>query len=508
MIAAQSRAGGSRLLQLASLLLAACVVTPFHASHALHVVHVVHVVHAVRAQEGDSLSLDVFLTRVRAAHPQVRQAFLARQATAADLLAARGAFDPLLSASWDTKEFTGIGYYDEFEARLTIPTPWGVDVLVGWERAEGQIINPERATPARGLLSAGISIPVGPRLLTDERRTAVRQAELAQGAADADFDATLARLLQSAARAWGMWAEADRRATVARDGVGLASFRLVALRQRVREGDAAPIDTIEALAEFERRELARLDAEAASQSARLAVEGWLWRDDGTPAPLGAAVRPSATASLADESKLDVSGDVLAFLVARHPLVQQATARWRQADAARRLAAVSLLPSASVALSGLSAGSSFSEIELPSLNGGDAKLSAGVRIPLFARRELGRLRAAENRTRALRYERDRLKREVGLEAERALIELRVVDVLIERQGALLVMQDRLLAAEQERFVAGESSLLIVNLRERAVLDERLRVASLVSRRAIALGTIAVALGTPQLDAGRNSGRSRP
>jgi hypothetical protein len=40
-------------------------------------------------------------------------------------------------------------------------------------------------------------------LLTDERRTGVRQAELAAEAADADADATLVRLLQQAARDWG-----------------------------------------------------------------------------------------------------------------------------------------------------------------------------------------------------------------------------------------------------------------------------------------------------------------
>jgi outer membrane protein TolC len=102
----------------------------------------------------------------------------------------------------------------------------------------------------------------------------------------------------------------------------------------------------------------------------------------------------------------------------------------------------------------------------------------------------------------------VKREVEIDAERALIELRVVDAQIARQAALLVMQERLLEAEQQRFTLGESSLLIVNLRERAVLDERLRVAALVARRATALGTLALALGTPQLGVGRIPDRSRP
>jgi outer membrane protein len=460
------------------------------------------------AQGASELSLEDFLARVRATHPQVRQASLAREVADAELLVARGAFDPSLAATWDTKRFKGIGYYDELDARLTVPTPWGWDFKAGWERAAGQIINPERATPGLGLLSAGISIPIGTRIITDERRTALRQAELAQGAADADLDATVARVLLSAARAWGAWAESERRASIATDGVALATFRLDAVRRRVIEGDVAAIDSVEALAELERRELLRLDAVAAVQSARLALEGWLWLPDGSPDCLAPGVTSAPEARLSGEANIAPSGDALAFLVARHPFVQQATARWRQADAQRRLAAVSLLPSASVEISGLAAGRSLGNLSLPQTDGTDTKFGGVLRIPLFARQQLGRLRAAEDRTRSLLFERDRVKREVEIDAERALIELRVVDAQIARQAALLVMQERLLEAEQQRFTLGESSLLIVNLRERAVLDERLRVAALVARRATALGTLALALGTPQLGAGRIPDRSRP
>lgn len=455
---------------------------------------------AAQASPADTLTLEAFLARVSATHPQVRQARLARQAADADYLAARGGFDPYLSATWDTKRFKGIGYYDELAAELTLPTRLGVDFKLGWERAAGQIINPERATPGAGLLSAGVSIPIGTRIVTDEKRTALRQAEISFEAAEADLAAALTRVLQGAARAWGSWAEATRRAEIAGEGVQLARFRLEALRSRVTQGDAAAIDSVEAHAEVERRELARSDAEAAAATARLSLETWLWRDDGTPDALPAARRPADRATLADESLLAGDGDVTAYLVARHPYVQQATARWRQADAQRQLAAASLLPSASVGISGLASGNSIGDLALPRADGQDSKFGGALRIPLFARRELGRLRAAEDRALALRIDRDRVKRDVEVEAARALIELRTVDQQLLRQRALVALQERLLEAEQQRFAAGESSLLIVNLRERALLDERQRAASLLARRAAALGTLAVALGTPHLGRG--------
>lgn len=455
---------------------------------------------------GDSLTLEAFLARVRDAHPVARQAEAARAQARADLRAARGGFDPSVSASWDYKRFKGIGYYDELDARLTVPTPWGVDVKVGWERAAGAIINPERKTPGTGLLSAGLSIPIGPRLLTDERRTGVRQAEMAADAADADADAAVVRLLQQAARDWGAWYEADARARIAREGVALARFRLDAVRARVREGDVAAIDSVEALAEWDRRVLAEIDASAALASARLAVTGYLWESNGAASALEPAARPVLGASVADGARR-VDEAQLARLAREHPSVLAARARWLQAEAQRRLVLTQVLPSASAEVSALGAGSSLGSLPALSEAADDAKAGVSVRIPLFARRELGRLRAAEARTRQLAAERDRVMRDVQLAAERAAIELAAVEAQVAGQARVLAASEVLLAAEQRRFDIGESSLLVVNLRERAVLDERQRAAQLEARRATALGALAAALGTPAVVTGGTGEPSR-
>ncbi|MBK7907436.1 MAG: TolC family protein [Gemmatimonadetes bacterium] len=457
--------------------------------------------------QSDSLTLEAFLARVRDAHPVARQAEAVRQQAREDLRAARGGFDPSVSATWDYKRFKGIGYYDEVDARLTVPTPWGVDVKVGWERAAGAIINPERKTPGTGLLSAGLSIPIGPRLLTDERRTGVRQAELAAEAADADADATLVRLLQQAARDWGAWYEADARAGIARDGVTLARFRLDAVRSRVREGDVAAIDSVEALAEWDRRLLAEIDASAALASARLVVSGHLWDANGAAVALPPTARPRLGAASVADGARRVDDAQLVRLAREHPSVLAARARWLQAEAQRRLVLTQVLPSASAEVSALGAGSSLGSLPALSEAADDAKAGVSVRIPLFARRELGRLRAAEARTRQLATERDRVMRDVQLAAERAAIELAAVEAQVAGQARVLAANEVLLAAEQRRFDIGESSLLIVNLRERAVLDERQRAAQLEARRATALGALAAALGTPAVVTGETAGPSR-
>jgi outer membrane protein len=86
-------------------------------------------------------------------------------------------------------------------------------------------------------------------------------------------------------------------------------------------------------------------------------------------------------------------------------------------------------------------------------------------------------------------------------------VRAAEAQLAGQARVLAASEALLAAEQRRFDIGEISLLLVNLRERAVLDERLRLAQLEARRVTALGALAAALATPQFVPGETDGRSR-
>ncbi|MDF1505109.1 TolC family protein, partial [Roseisolibacter sp. H3M3-2] len=251
---------------------------------------------AARAQDATAggaapaVSFDAYSARVRAHHPVARQAALAADQARAEQQVARGAFDPVLSAAWDRKTFGATEYYDYATAKLTVPTPLGADVVLGYERADGRYVSPDRRTPGAGLVTAGVTIPVGQRLLTDERRTALAVARALRTAADADREAAVLKLVVTAAKDYAGWYEASRRAAIAAEGLGLAEFRLEAVRRRVRAGESAAIDTVEAALEVQRRAVQRAEAEQAAYSARLLAEAHLWDARGAPTaiPAGAA----------------------------------------------------------------------------------------------------------------------------------------------------------------------------------------------------------------------------
>lgn len=440
-----------------------------------------------------AVTWDDFAAQVRTWHPVARQAQLVVEQASAEQRVARGAFDPTLSAEWDRKRLGGVRYFDYGAAKLTLPTPLGPDVTVGWELGDGRFVNPDRRTGANGLLSVGVSLPVGQRLLTDERRTALAVARVLREAAGGERDAALNRLLVQAARDYGGWYEAWRRARIADEGRELAAFRLGAVRQRARAGEVPSIDTVEASLELQRREVQREEAVQALLVARLRAETHLWRAGHEPAALPADAVPApglAVGAAPDEAT--VSGWMVEAARA-HPEVRRATGRAAVATAQRRLVAQQRLPALAVRLAALEA----AEGGLPAdAEAGSAKLGASLSQPLLLLKERGRLDLAGAREEQQELELQRVRRDVVIGVRAAAAAIGALDRQLAAQRVAVTQARQLRDGEQRRFEEGESTLFLVNARERTVLDEEVRLAALEAKRLAA---------EVELDAARGIGR---
>ncbi len=462
---------------------------------------------AARADSAPALTFAEFSRRVLAAHPVARQAALARQQAREELRVARGAFDPTVSATLDRKTFGGSLYYDYAEAEVKIPTPLGSDVKLGYERATGGRIALDRYTPPNGVFKLGFSVPLGQRILTDERRNALAQARALQGAAEADQNSAVNKLLLDAAKTYATWYEADRRRGVAREGVSLAEFRLRAVRARVARGEAAPIDTVEALLEVQRRQVQRYEAEQAYYGAELGVANYLWDDAARPAELPAGTVPSVRGLEAEPVDSARLPRWLELAAQRHPDVRKAAARVDQAEAQRLFLMQQAIPFAELSLNSVARQESFGTLTRGSRLDNNYVLGGTVRTPLLFLKERGRYNIADQRLDQQTLEQARVRRAVELDVREAVFELSTVHAVLGLQRLAVRQARQLLAGETRRFESGESQLLTVNLRERLVLEEELKLASLEAKYASTRAALAVAVGDPAAlgDAGPPGGR---
>jgi outer membrane protein TolC len=439
---------------------------------------------------------------VVAAHPVARQAALARQQAREELRVARGAFDPTVTAALDQKAFGGTLYYNYAEAELKVPTPWGSDLKLGYERALGRYIAGDRRTgdPLNaalnpGLVKLGMSVPLGQRLLTDERRNALVQARALQGVATADQNAALNRLLLSAAKAYATWYEADRRRGVAREGVLLAEFRLRAVRARVERGEAAAIDTVEALLEVQRRQVQGLEAEQAYNGAALDVTAYLWDADVQAVDLAPGTVPTVRGLEAEPVDSARVPRWLELAARRHPDVRRIAARVDQAEAQRLFALQQTIPFAELSLNSVAQQEQFGSLTRRDRLDNNYVVGGTLRTPLLFMKERGRYNIADQRLDQQRLEERRVRRDVELDVRQAVFELSTVNAVLDLQRLAVRQARQLLAGETRRFENGESQLLTVNLRERLVLEEELKLASLEAKYASARATLAVSVGDP-------------
>ncbi len=438
----------------------------------------------------------VFVAQVLADHPIARQADLLAEDVRAQLRTAWGAFDPTVSATWDQKRFDGTGYYSYSDVALKIPTPIGSDIKIGVERAAGTFINPDRRTPNVGLVTVGMSIPLGQRLLTDERRTTLAQAQAVRDAGEADRIAILNALVLNAARTYGAWYEAWRRQLIAQEGVELAQFRLDAVIERVNAGDSPPVDTLEASLEVQRRDVVRREAEATYFATLLTLTAYLWDSDLRPLALADSVRPTlagleaASLGISDSANVD---QWVSAARAANPALRRIDADVRFAEAQRRFTAQQLIPFAEAGVYAISERGTSPPVFDRAASEDNYKAALEIKSPLLYLKERGRFTSAGARLDTRRAERDRLQREVENAVRIAANDLNLLASLVSIQQRNLEQTILLRDAEAERFAIGESTLLVVNLRERAVLDEAVKLAQYEARVAAARASLAIAIG---------------
>ena len=271
-----------------------------------------------------------FQEQVAANHPVARQARLLAAQGQSALTEAWGAFEPTFALSVAQKAYKGQSYYTYVDAALKIPTPIGSDLKLGFERAAGSRVNPDRYTPTSGLVTLGLSVPIGQRLITDERRTALAQARAAREIADAEQQGLINKLLLDAAKTFGNWYVASRKFDIAAQGVQLATFRRDAVVERLRRGDSPAIDTLEAALEVQRRAVAQAEAGNDLRTASLIAAGFLWDEGGRAVDLMPEQRPvldGLTDTMVDTLRLDGWLDAVSQ---RHPDLRKAQGKVRSA----------------------------------------------------------------------------------------------------------------------------------------------------------------------------------
>jgi outer membrane protein TolC len=279
---------------------------------------------------------------------------------------------------------------------------------------------------------------------------------------------------------------------VAREGLELAETRYRFVRNRFEQGDAAAIDTVEAGLELQRRLVTSLEADNAWFVTSQVVSTYLWNERAVPFDLAPGVVPTLagiTPMTADSAAI---ADWLVRAQARHPDLLKAAAKQRVAETNRGYYGQELLPDISFEAAAIKDAQTGFFDGWPGVDD-NYKFGLAGKTSLLLMKERGAYNAAGAKAESAALETVLVRREltatVLASANEATTYQRIVAVQRNAVAQARVLRD----GEARRFQEGESTLFLVNQRDRQLLDEAVKLASFEAKYLGARAALAVALG---------------
>lgn len=438
------------------------------------------------------LSFDSYLAIVEKQHPLAYQAQLQLAKAKATKLKAKGNFDPKLSGDINQKYFKDDAYYDLVSGSLEVPTWFGVSFEGGYDNSQGTRLNPQNYTPDAGLWFAGIKVPLGKGLIIDKRRAEWRQAKVFAKSSIQEQRIMMNDLILNASNAYWKWFKSYNKMLVYQQGIDNALIRLNGVRENVIQGDKPAIDTLEATIQLQNRKISWQDAFLDYQNSTELMEIFLWREGYFPLELSQNTAPPAF-----EENLALEADISLFsqmdsLKYSHPEILKSQLKIESKEIKQKLYRENLKPKVDLKYNALSEPVNGNITENYSVN--NYTWGASVSFPLFLRKERGALKLNRAEIQELTAGLDFKVQEIEYKAQAAFNTWQVTYTQINQYDQNVANYLALLKGEQRLFGNGESSLFLINSREKSYINAQLKLIDAISNNQKAKIYVEYSLGT--------------
>ncbi len=430
------------------------------------------------AQEINSkeLTYNEFLGFVKKYHPLVKNANLEISKSQANLMMARGGFDPKIEVDFSKKQFKDKEYYSILNSSFKIPTWYGIEIKAGFDNNEGIYLNPENTVPNQGLTSLGISVPLGQGLFINQRMADLKKAKIQLQLSQAERKLQAIAILYDASIAYFNWKKSYNEVVLYKEYKENAEIRFKGIQTSIKEGDKRAIDSVEAGMTVKNRTLNLIDSELKLAKAKLELSNFLWLENNIPLELAESIIPETQLEFTIQETLKTNALLNPdFSISNHPKINALQSKIDILNVEKKLKANMLLPKIDIGYSYLSEPSYIDNYRFE-----DYKIGLNFYFPLFLRKERGSLKLAKYKVQetefALDLEKVQLSNKINaqkLEIEALTKQKNLIKSVVEDYATMLKSEERL-------FSFGESSLFLINSRENNLVSAQLSKIALENR----------------------------
>ncbi len=421
-------------------------------------------------------SVDDFIQQVKKYHPVAQQAKIAVEYADAELLTAKGNFDPAFAFNAGRKNFDGKNYYYYNNPELNIPLPVG-NIKTGLESNGGDYITPEIAKGKTSYL--GLEIPLANGLLLDKRRAAVQQAKLFRKQSEQERLLILNTLFLESYLAYWNWATCYQQYTAYTKFTEIANSRLRLIRIAVTQGDRAVMDTVEAYSQLQTYQLMQSEALLKLTNAKLELSNYLWFENYTGYQLPDTYLPDSL-NFNIAAIYQNSEELIGASTSQNPALKVYDFKLSRLEVERKLKRQSLLPYLSLKANFLN--KDYYALKNLSTNfiRNNYRWGVDFKIPLFRRQARGDYKKAQLKIKEANLELINKRQQTENKIRGYYNELIALASQMQTAQSMFNNYQFLLRSEELKFAGGESSLFLVNSREIKVIELMQKKTELASK----------------------------
>jgi outer membrane protein TolC len=414
-----------------------------------------------------ALSPDEVLESARLHYPRILAAMQEQQVSRARIQEKEGAFDATLEQDVSSRLS---GFYDgqQIDTRLVKPIPdFNSRVYGGYRISDGDfpIYEDRLITNDNGEILIGAELSLLRNSLIDDRRAEVNLAQIKAEMADIDLLIMQMNVQLSALNRYWRWVAAGKELGVLHSILKLMEDRQDGLEKRYKRGDVAKIFLTENQQYITQRKAQIVEAERAFQDAAFQLSLFYRDSDGeqiTPLPGSLPKAFPSPGELAEE-------EALRTIIAQHPELQRLAQSVLETEQELALGENLLLPKADLAFEfsdDFGSGSTTRERA-------ESVVKLKVSVPLERNLAKGKIRKAKADFKRLNHLAELREDELLTQLANIMVEIKA------RKKSIKLIEDEIRfaktmeKAERKRFRAGGSDFFLINVRETALANARIK-----------------------------------
>lgn len=427
------------------------------------------------AQDTVRLSHNEFMAIVKQYHPLAFRYKLQNNIAAAEVLSARGNFDPIIAAKDGSKTIDGENYYNETNVGIEIPTWYGVSLGGSYNFIDGQRLN--SSDTRGGLYQFGLTVPLAKGLIYDQRRALLEQAQYAVRMTAAEQQLLTNELLRDAENTYWRWVSYYEIFELQSKAVEINQLRLQLIKKTYEYGEQAAIDTTEALSQLTGFELRKQEAYLQYVKATMDLSLYLWKDNLQPYEITQAIFPNEKLISSDayDSYATLIQQVNSQNLNSHLSLIYYQQKFNILESERRLKLQSFLPKLDLTYNFFNK-ESYSANYFP-LFQNNYQYGLKLEIPVFLRKARGDYRSAKLKITQNQMDMNFKEQELNAKINNYSNEVLNYRAQIDLADQNVSNYQRLLQGEEAKLANGESSLFLINSRENKLIEAQEKIIDL-------------------------------